>query len=72
MSEESTVMLSALQHSLFCPWQRVIIRVGETPPPILTKGCRACSLFDQCRPEDVGGIGSVQHWINNQLEAVES
>lgn len=47
-----------------------LIRVGETPSPILTKGCKACSLFDQCRPEDVGGIGSAQRWIKNQLEAV--
>ena len=47
-----------------------LIRVGETPPPTLTKGCKACSLFDQCRPEDVGGRGSAQRWIKNQLEAV--
>lgn len=47
-----------------------LIRGGETPPPMLTKGCKACSLFDHCRPEDVGGRGSAQRWIKNQLEAV--
>ena len=46
-----------------------LIREGETPQPVLTKGCKACSLFDQCRPEDVGGIGSAKRWITNQLEA---
>ena len=54
--------ITARVHELIC--------VGETPSPILTKGCKACSLFDQCRPEDVGGIGSAQRWIKNQLEAV--
>ena len=47
-----------------------LIRNGETPQPVLTKGCKACSLFDQCRPEDVGGVGLVQRWIKNQLETV--
>ena len=45
------------------------IRIGETPPPVLTKVCKACSLFDQCRPEDVGGGGSARQWINSRLEA---
>ena len=54
--------VAAKVHELIC--------VGETPPPVLTKGCRACSLFEQCRPEDVGGIGSAKRWIKNQLEAV--
>ncbi|MBQ9431307.1 MAG: CRISPR-associated protein Cas4 [Kiritimatiellae bacterium] len=47
-----------------------LIESGETPPPVLTKGCKACSLFDYCRPEDVGGIVSAKRWIKNQLEAV--
>ena len=47
-----------------------LMRSGETPPPVLTKGCKACSLFDQCRPEDVGGIGSARCWIYNQLRTV--
>ena len=49
---------------------RELIRVGETPPPVLTKGCRACSLREDCRPEDVGGRESARRWIKNQLEAV--
>ncbi len=47
-----------------------LLRAGETPPPVLTKGCKACSLYDQCRPEDVGGRESARRWINNQLEAI--
>ena len=46
------------------------IRMGETPSPILTKGCKACSLIDQCRPEDVGGRESARQWIRKQLEAI--
>ena len=49
-----------------------LISVGETPPPALTKGCKSCSLFDQCRPENLGGRESVRRWINNQLGAVGS
>lgn len=45
-----------------------LIRAGLTPPPVLTKGCRACSLVDVCRPGDVGGRGSVRRWINNQID----
>ena len=45
-----------------------LIRIGETPPPVLTKGCRSCSLYEQCRPEDVGGRDSVRRWIRNQLD----
>ena len=47
-----------------------LIRMGETPAPVLTRGCKACSLLDQCRPENVGGRESARRWINNQLEAV--
>lgn len=47
-----------------------LIGAGETPPPVLTKGCKACSLFDQCRPGDFGGRESARRWIDNQLEDV--
>ena len=45
-----------------------LICAGETPPPVLTKGCRACSLLETCCPEDVGGSESARRWIKNQLE----
>lgn len=45
-----------------------LMRTGVTPPPILTKGCRACSLVDVCRPGDVGGRDSVRRWIKNQID----
>lgn len=47
-----------------------LMRMGETPSPVLAKGCKACSLFDQCRPEDVGGCESARRWIGKQLEAI--
>ena len=47
---------------------RELVRRGITPPPIFTKGCRACSLIDACRPQDVGGSASVMRWIQGQME----
>ena len=46
----------------------VLIHAGVTPPPVLTKGCRACSLIDVCRPDDVGYRASARRWINNQID----
>ena len=47
-----------------------LLRDGETPPPILTKSCKACSLYDQCRPENVGNCESARRWIKDQFEAL--
>jgi len=47
-----------------------LIHAGLTPPPVLTKGCRACSLVDVCRPGDVGGRDSASRWITNQIDEV--
>ncbi|MBQ8125078.1 MAG: CRISPR-associated protein Cas4 [Kiritimatiellae bacterium] len=47
-----------------------LLRAGITPPPVLTKGCRACSLVDVCRPGDVGGRASARRWIANQVDEV--
>ena len=46
-----------------------LLRSGHTPLPVFTKGCRGCSLFETCRPEEVGGgRDSARRWIGNQLE----
>ena len=45
-----------------------LTRAGVTPPPVLAKGCRACSLADVCRPGDVGGGESARRWINDQID----
>ena len=46
-----------------------LFRSGQTPLPVLTKGCRGCSLFETCRPEAVGvSRDSAKRWIGNQLE----
>lgn len=47
-----------------------LIHAGLTPPPVLTKGCQACSLVDVCRPGDVGGRDSASRWIKNQIDEV--
>lgn len=46
-----------------------LMQSGKTPPPVLAKSCRACSLLDVCRPENFRGGESVRRWINIQLEA---
>ena len=45
-----------------------LVQTGLTPPPVLSKGCRACSLVDVCRPGDVGGRDSACRWIRNQID----
>ena len=47
-----------------------LMRSGVTPQPVFTKGCRACSLVDVCRPGDVGDKVSVHHWIRNQIDEI--
>lgn len=49
---------------------RTLMMAGLTPPPGLTKGCRACSLVDVCRPSDMGGRNSAHRWIENQIDEV--
>jgi CRISPR-associated exonuclease Cas4 len=40
----------------------------KTPEACWTKGCRACSLLDVCRPEDFSARDSVRKWMKNQME----
>ena len=47
-----------------------LVQSGETPPPIYTKGCKACSLYEVCRPEDFSERDSARRWINNQIAEV--
>ena len=49
---------------------RSLVRAGSTPPPVLTKGCKSCSLVDVCRPGDVDGRDSASRWIRNQIDEV--
>ena len=49
---------------------RSLVRAGSTPPPVLTKGCKSCSLVDVCRPGDVDGRDSASRWIRNQIDDV--
>ena len=45
-----------------------LLKTGITPPPEQMKGCRACSLVDTCRPENIGRGVSARRWIDGQLE----
>ena len=45
-----------------------LLKTGITPPPEQMTGCRACSLVDTCRPENIGKGVSARRWIDGQLE----
>ena len=40
---------------------------GNTPPPVFTKACKSCSLFEVCRPECFDSRISAKRWIDNQV-----
>lgn len=46
---------------------RAMISAGATPPPVLTPGCRHCSLHDACCPERLQRPIDVEHWLSAQL-----
>ena len=48
-----------------------LVEQGETPPLVYTKGCKACSLYNLCRPEDISARNSAKQWIHNQLMDIE-
>lgn len=48
---------------------RELLSSHQTPEARWTKGCRACSLSDICRPEDFSARNSVRKWMKNQMES---
>lgn len=44
------------------------IRTGRTPPPVLTPGCRRCSLAGLCQPVRMAKPPAVRRWLAAQLE----
>lgn len=47
---------------------RAMIAAGITPQPVLTPGCRRCSLHDECCPERLQRPAAVQRWLSMQLD----
>ncbi len=47
-----------------------LIRSGKTPPPVFSKACEACSLYDDCRPQEMSKGISVRKWICGRLAEV--
>lgn len=45
-----------------------LVRTGVTPPPVYTKACEACSLYDLCRPREIGAKMSAKAWLRAQLQ----
>jgi CRISPR-associated exonuclease Cas4 len=44
-----------------------LFRQKLTPPPVLKKACRSCSLFDQCLPEKINPQRSVSRYLERWL-----
>ncbi len=51
----------ARMHQLAC--------LGETPPPVLTKGCDSCSLQERCQPHALSSGRSVQAYLAHGWKA---
>lgn len=45
-----------------------LIRSGATPPAAAIKGCRACSLVEQCRPELSASNCSAKSWLESEID----
>ncbi|MBS0562056.1 MAG: CRISPR-associated protein Cas4 [Proteobacteria bacterium] len=46
---------------------RAMMAAGITPAPVLSPGCRYCSLHDQCCPERLQQPDKVAGWLRRQL-----
>jgi CRISPR-associated exonuclease Cas4 len=46
---------------------RTTIAAGRTPPPVLTPGCRRCSLSDACQPGRLERPPQIARWLAAQL-----
>lgn len=47
---------------------RAMIAAGRTPAPVLTPGCRSCSLQDACQPGRLQRPPRVARWLAAQME----
>jgi CRISPR-associated exonuclease Cas4 len=56
---ESVEALARHMHELFAS--------GSTPPAILKKGCKSCSLSERCLPEALGGAPSIRSYYRRFL-----
>lgn len=46
---------------------RAMIAAARTPPPVLTPGCRRCSLQDACQPGRLERPPRVERWLAGQM-----
>ena len=49
-----------------------MIALGETPPPIVSKQCDACSLKEVCRPWEAACSRSARQWVEDEVARVTS
>ncbi len=42
---------------------RAMLALGETPPPIPSKSCEACSMIEVCQPYEVSTKPSARAWV---------
>ena len=43
------------------------IAAGRTPPPVLTRACRSCSLHDLCNPERLQTPPAIADWLAAEI-----
>jgi CRISPR-associated exonuclease Cas4 len=49
---------------------RAMIAAQRTPPPVLMRACRSCSLLDACQPDRLQHPPNISAWLVAQLEAL--
>ncbi|MDZ4198554.1 MAG: CRISPR-associated protein Cas4 [Kiritimatiellia bacterium] len=45
-----------------------MIRLGKTPPAVYEKKCKACSLFEACRPQSAGRGKSARQYLEKTMK----
>ena len=46
---------------------RKLLTEETLPPPAVSRGCQACSLYETCQPKTTGAHSSAEGWIRRQL-----
>jgi CRISPR-associated exonuclease Cas4 len=46
----------------------ILIESGETPPAVITRKCKSCSLYSYCKPGSVGRGKSVSRYISQMIK----
>ena len=48
-----------------------LIDSGITPPPVLGKWCKSCSLVEECHPNVFVSKQSARNWLEKNMDGIE-